>query len=144
MEEHLGSVADSGHRGNEEAGEWAGRGRATLHQAPRCWPWLKAQGSEAGVLGCWASEPGVNQDPAGRLLLLPALLPSTPTPPPEPSPSSLRLPPSPLDRRAQGDAQGGDYDPILQMGKVRPERAGTCSGIALCHRHRLPQRRSFS
>lgn len=97
------------------------------------------------MLGCWASEPGVNQDPAGRLPLLPALLPSTPTPPPEPSPSSLRLPPSPLDlKKSPGRQKDGDYDPILQMGKVRPERAGTCSGIALCHRHLLPQRRSFS
>ena len=60
-----------------------------------------------------------------------------------PLPSSS-LPLALILRRTQGDTQGGDYDPILQMGKVRPERAGTCSGIPLSHHHLLPQWKSFS
>lgn len=138
MEERLGSVADSVDRGNEEAGEWAGQGRAAPRQAPRCWPWLKAQSSEAGRLGT-----STQQDASSR-----CSQPSF-TPPPFHPP---RLPPLPsgsfplplILRRTQGDMQGGDYDPILQMGKVRPERAGTCSGIPLSHQHVLPQWRSFS
>lgn len=73
------------------------------------------------MLGCWTNEPGPSRAPP----LLLALSPSpTPLHPLRSLPLSLLQLPSPLAlilRRTQGDTQGGDYDPILQMGKVRPE-----------------------
>lgn len=91
VEERLGSVADSGDRGNEEAGARAGRGRG------RTWPGLT--GAQYPALagsperGCWDAGRCGAEGPAGRPSAaqqlpftlppsLPPLLPSSSLPSP--------------------------------------------------------------
>lgn len=92
------------------------------------------------MLGCWTNEPGPSRRP-----------PPPPSPPslhphstPCAFPSPLQLPPSCFDLKTQGDTQGGDYDPILQMGKGEAREGWDLHPRHPLSYHLLPQWKSFS